>query len=144
METIYHSEILAVQYAGHANQILITCTGTISGKELKASYRKALRFAAKKQVKRWLFDFSRNYQISEKNQIWLDTSFFPSLMIALGTDNYIGLVVPKGTYRKMFQEAGPTGMQTYNSFIRLNTFCSNPKASRWLGSQATSEVAYCL
>jgi hypothetical protein len=144
METIYQSEILAVHYTEAEKKILITCTGNISGRELKVSYRKALKFATKKQVKRWLFDFSRNYQLSEKNQVWLDTSFFPSLMIALGSDNYIGLVVPKLTYRKMFQEAGPSGMQTYNSFIKLNTFCSNPKAARWLINQTAAEQSYCL
>ena len=100
--------------------------------------------AKEKKVKHWLFDFSRNYQLSENDQQWLDTTFFPSLMIALGPDNYIGMVVPKLTYRKMFQEAGQIGMQTYNSFIKLKTFCSSPKATRWLGTQTRFESYFAL
>ena len=141
---IYQTPIITVQYVEAKKQIELTCTGNISSKDLKSCYRKALVFAKEKKVKRWLFDFSRNYQLTENDQTWLDTSFFPSLMIALGPDNYIGMVVPKLTYRKMFQEAGQIGMQTYNSFIKLKTFCSSPKATRWLGTQTNFENYFSL
>ena len=140
---IYQSDIISVQYVEAKKQIELTCAGNISSRDLKSCYRKALSFAKENNVKHWLFDFSRN-QLSESDQTWLDTSFFPSLMIALGPDNYIGMVVPKATYRKMYQEAGQIGMQTYNSFIKLKTFCSGPKATRWLGTQTLTGNYYTL
>src|SRR5687768_2307472 len=144
METIYKTDILAVQYSEAERQILLTCTGNISSKDLKNCYRKALVFAKKNKVKHWLFDFSRNYQLSEKDQVWLDTCFFPNLMISLGPDNYIGMVIPKQKFRKLYQEVGFIGMQTYNSFIKLKTFCSSPKATRWLVNQTSTETFYYL
>ncbi len=141
---VYQSEIITVQYVENKKQLELTCTGNVSSRDLKSCYRKALSFAKEKQVKHWLFDFSRNYQLTEKDQVWLDTTFFPNLMIALGPNNYIGMVVPKLTYRKMFQEAGLIGMQTYNSFIKLKTFCSSPKATRWLGTQTALNHYYSL
>ena len=139
---IYESDIMKVQYVAAKKQIELTCTGAVSSKDLKSCYRKALVFAKENNIKHWLFDFSRNYELSENDQAWLNTSFFPSLMIALGSDNYIGMVVPKLAYRKMFQEAGQIGMQTYNSFIKLKTFCSGPKATRWLGTQTKADTYY--
>jgi hypothetical protein len=132
---IYKSDILSVQYVEAQKQLHLTCTGKVSSRSLKSCYRKALVFAKQNQVKHWLFDFSKNYELSEDDQKWLDTSFFPNLMIALGPNNYIGMVVPKLTYRKLYQEAGQTGMQTYNIFIKLKTFCSSPKATKWLTTQ---------
>ena len=141
---IDHTSIITVQYVEAKKQIELTCSGSISSSDLKSCYRKALVFAKEKKVKHWLFDFSRNYELSENDQQWLDTTFFPSLMIALGPDNYIGMVVPKLTYKKMFQEAGQIGMQTYNSFIKLKTFCSSPKATRWLGTQTRLDNYFSL
>ena len=137
---IYHSKILSVQYVSARKLLQLTCTGTVSSRDLKSCYRRALVFAKRNQVKHWLFDFSRNYELSESDCKWLDTCFFPSLMMAFGTENFIGMVVPKLFYRQLFQEVGQSGMQTYNSFIKLNTFCSNPKATRWLGNQNGSET----
>jgi len=141
---IYQSDILQVRYREASKQLELTCTGNVNSQELKSCYRKALKFAEKHKVKHWLFDFSGHYQLTEEHQTWLDTCFFPSLMIALGPDNYIGMVVPKLTYKKMLQEAGHIGMQTYNSFIKLNTFSSSPKANRWLGTQTSTDNYYAL
>lgn len=141
---IYQSDIIRVHYQEAKKQIELTCTGNINSTDLKTCYRKALTFAKKNKVKRWLFDFSGHFQLSEEDQHWLDTCFFPSLMIALGPDNYIGMVVPKITYKRMFQESGLIGMQTYNSFIKMNTFCSSPKATRWLGTQTSTDNYYAL
>ncbi|HSI90329.1 MAG TPA: hypothetical protein VK927_04390, partial [Adhaeribacter sp.] len=126
---IYQSELLVVHYEEVTKQIQLTCTGNIDSKDLKKCYRRALKFAKDNKVKHWLFDFSRNYDLTEEDQIWLDTTFFPSLMIALGPENYIGMVIPKYNYRQLFKEVGQVGMQTYNSFIKIKTFCSSPKAT---------------
>ncbi len=141
---IYQSDIIRVHYQEAKKQIELTCTGNINSKDLKTCYRKALSFAKKNKVKHWLFDFSGHYQLSEEDQKWLDTSFFPNLMIALGPDNYIGMVVPKLTYKRMLEESGFVGLQTYNSFIKMNTFCSSPKATRWLGTQTSTDNYYAL
>jgi hypothetical protein len=141
---IYQSDIIQVHYQEARKQIELTCTGNINSRELKVCYRKALQFAEKNKVKHWLFDFSGHYQLTEEDQQWLDTCFFPNLMIALGPDNYIGMVVPKPTYKKMIEEAGQIGLQTYNSFIKLNTFTSSPKAARWLGSQTSTDNYFAL
>lgn len=132
---IYHSQILSVSYVPDNNLLHLTCTGSVTSRDLKSCYRRALVFAKRNQVKHWLFDFSRHYNLSENDNKWLGTSFFPNLMIALGPENYIGMVVPKLTYRKMYQEVGQAGMRTYNNFIIMNTFCSSPKATRWLLKQ---------
>ena len=144
METIYQSDLLAVQYSEAFKQIMLTCSGSITSRDLKNCYRKALVFAKMRKVKHWLFDFSKNYQLSEKDQRWLDTCFFPNLMIALGPDNYIGMVIPRGNYLRLYQEVGHGGMQTYNSFIKLKTFCSGPKATRWLVNQTESDQYFYL
>ena len=144
MEMIYHSDLLAVQYSDTFKQIMLNCSGNITSRDLKNCYRKALVFAKKKKVKHWLFDFSKNYQLSENDHKWLDTCFFPNLMIALGPDNYIGMVIPKVNYRRLYLEVGLSGMQTYNSFIKLKTFCSGSKATRWLINQTGKEQYFCL
>ena len=65
MEMIYQSDLLAVQYSDAFKQIMLTCSGSITSRDLKNCYRRALVFAKKRKVKHWLFDFSKNYQLSE-------------------------------------------------------------------------------
>ncbi|WP_439883178.1 hypothetical protein ACSX1A_08390 [Pontibacter sp. MBLB2868] len=129
---LYSTNSLLVNYDAEKECLYLKRNANPRFDEFRQSMEHALLYAEKHHVKKWLFDFTANVSLNEQEEMWLQTSLFPKLMIGLGTANYIAFVLSEFNYQTLLEEAGQYGLKSYNSFIVINTFCQVEEASDWL------------
>ncbi|WP_458985972.1 hypothetical protein [Pontibacter sp. CAU 1760] len=107
----------------------------------RESLLQVLAFAVESHIKQWVLDFTASGCLHESEERWLQVDFFPRLMMALGTGNYVAYVLPEACYNKLLNEVGTSGMHTYNSFVIMNTFCTAASAEAWLDGEQFSQAS---
>lgn len=101
----------------------------------------ALQFAGEHHVKQWLLDYRAIGALDEVEETWLHTHLFPRIMMTMGTDNYVAIVLSERCYQTLLNEAGLFGLQSFNSFIIINTFSQTSDAVAWLNSSVISHAS---
>lgn len=133
--TVYKTTSLHITLHPNSNQIWIECLETMDSADLKKGLQKALELAETNEVRQWLIDARRIGELSETDEGWVQTNFFPHLMDENSTC-YIAMVVATNCYDRMLQENGWFGLKSYNSFIQINTFYNLLDAENWLHSHS--------
>lgn len=129
---IFTSSSIHVEYQTNVNIMQMRWRKALMPKELTEGYQVALEFARLNQIDRWLLDLSQ--MAMGKEETWLNPAFFINLML-LGRHHYIGLVLSENHYKELLQAGGKEGLRSYNSFLKISTFCSAGKALDWLQGQ---------
>lgn len=129
---VYNSGSLEVGFDVDQEWLYLKCLDQPHSNEFRDSLEKALGYAEEHQVKQWLLDFREIGSLNEDEDSWLQSYLFPKIMMRLGTGNYIGIVLSEKCYNALLSEAGKFGLKSYNSFIRINTFCVVQQAAKWL------------
>ncbi|WP_246000407.1 hypothetical protein [Pontibacter diazotrophicus] len=100
-----------------------------------------MQFASDYHVKQWLLDYRAIGALSEEEETWLHTHLYPRIMMTMGTDNYVAIVLSDKCYQALLSEAGLYGLQSFNSFIIMNTFSQTSDAVAWLDSSMISHAS---
>lgn len=116
------------------NKLYLECLGEFQSEDFRTSLLEALVYAKNHQVKQWLLDFRKIGNLCDGEENWLQAQFFPKMMMMLGQNNFLAIVLSEQCYKKLLSEAGFNGLQSYNSFIIMNTFCEVESAMNWLNS----------
>jgi hypothetical protein len=133
---VYSTDSLEVSFKETQQRLYLQCSGNFNSDEFRASLLSALQFAEENHVKQWLLDYRAIGALDEKEETWLHTHLFPRIMMTLGTDNYVAVVLSERCYQVLLKEAGLFGLQSYNSFIIMNTFANASDAAGWLDANA--------
>lgn len=134
MMEVYSTNSLEVVYDEAQDRLYLECKCFFSSKEFRESLFSALQFAEEHYVKQWLLDYRSIGALNEEEETWLHTHLFPRIMMTMGTDNHVAIVLSERCYQTLLNEAGLLGLQSYNSFIILNTFSNTSDAVGWLSS----------
>jgi hypothetical protein len=134
--TVYNSETLEVVFDVVLKRLFIKCHHNLNSAEFREGHLLALQFAKEHQIKQWQMNYSAIGELSDEDDTWVQTIFFPQLMILLGTNNYIAVILSDKCYYRLFDEVGKYGLKSYNSYIILNTFCDTEAADKWLTKHA--------
>ncbi|MBX0332873.1 hypothetical protein K3G39_06455 [Pontibacter sp. HSC-14F20] len=127
---LFKSDTCEVGYV--ADRLELHFNRNMQTEDFRQGLLAALRFAREHQVKLWLFDLRNIGRLSEEEETWLQVQLFPQIMMHLGIGNHVALVVDERCYDDMVKESGLLGLQSYNSFIIMNTFCDLQNAIQWL------------
>lgn len=127
---LYQSDTLVVEST--CDRLVLRCNGRMKSDQFREGLMKALRFAREHHLKQWLLDFREIGKLNEEEEAWVQVQLFPQIMMHLGMDNHVAVVVDENCYHDMVSESGLLGLQSYNSFIIINTFCQLPEAIAWL------------
>ncbi|MFD3001016.1 hypothetical protein ACFS7Z_11625 [Pontibacter toksunensis] len=131
---VYSTDSLVVRYDEAQGRLYLQCNGSFNSTEFRESLLTALEFAGKHQVKQWLLDYRAIGALNDEEETWLHTHLFPRIMMTMGSNNHVAVVLSERCYQALLNEAGLFGMQSYNSFIIINTFSTTSEADAWLGS----------
>ncbi|MBC5991385.1 hypothetical protein [Pontibacter cellulosilyticus] len=139
---IYFSDSMQVSCDRGKGLLVLTCLKRLRADEFKEGMVRALWYAEKYNIKRWLFDIKLIGALNEEEEAWLQNCLYPKMMSSLGADNYIAFLLSESCYKQLLFEAGETGLKTYNSFIILSMFDTTAKALEWLAmdSVATANI----
>ncbi|WP_162054763.1 hypothetical protein [Pontibacter pamirensis] len=138
---VYSTSSVAVKYVQGQGRLYLQCCGNFNSREFRESLLVALQFAADYHVKQWLLDYRAIGALSEEEETWLHTHLFPRIMMTMGTDNYVAVVLAEKCYQALLSEAGLYGLQSFNSFIIMNTFSQTSDAVAWLDSSMISHAS---
>ena len=135
---IYNSDSVKVKYDEVQDVLFLNCLKSFSPEEFKSGMERALQHAYKHTIKRWILNVNNIGVLNEEAEKWLQLNLFPKIMSRLGADNFMAVVLSEHRYKALLSEAGLIGLKSYNSFIRLNTFCKEDDALLWLGTEPVS------
>lgn len=123
-------------------RVTLKFTARVQDKDLfRENFLNVLEFAAQSHIKQWVLNFTASGCLHEAEERWLQVDFFPRLMMALGTGNYVAYVLPEACYHKLLNEVGTSGMHSYNSLVIMNTFCTISSAEAWLDNEQFSQAS---
>ena len=131
---VYITNSLEVSYDAAQGRLNLQCKGFFNSREFRESLLAGLQFADEHQVKQWLLDYRSIGALNEEEEFWLHTHLFPRIMMTMGTDNHVAIVLSEKCYQTLLREAGLFGLQSYNSFIIINTFSNTSDAVGWLNA----------
>ncbi|MCC9136005.1 hypothetical protein ACFSKU_16160 [Pontibacter silvestris] len=126
----------SVSSEAHENRLYLECFAELQSEEFRKSLLEALQFAKENHIKQWVLDFKKIGKLSEEEETWLHAELFPKMMMMLGSDNFVAIVLSEQCYKHLLSEAGFYGLQSYNSFIIMNTFYEVENAISWLDSSS--------
>src|SRR5690606_36222945 len=109
---IYNTESFSVKYDSQQNWLHLYCSEKLHAGKFKEGLVSALDYAEQKQLKRWLLDFRVIGSLDEQEEVWLQGYFYPLLMGALGTNNFVAVVVSEKCYDALLLEAGKFGLRS--------------------------------
>jgi hypothetical protein len=130
---VYHTKSLQINLIPDLAQIWVVCLDTIDSEDFKNCLTHALEIAKTNNIRQWGIDARNIGELSDTDERWIQTEFFPYLMDKDSTC-YIAMVVSPKCYDRMLQENGWFGLKSYNSFIKINTFYNIQDAETWLQS----------
>ena len=133
---VYSTESLEVSFNEEQQRLYLQCNGNFDSAEFRSSLLTSLQFAEAHHVKQWLLDYRAIGALDEAEETWLHTHLFPRIMMTMGTDNLVAVVLSEKCYQLLLKEAGLFGLQSYNSFIIMNTFANTTDAAAWLENNA--------
>ncbi|MDX5418615.1 MAG: hypothetical protein LPK14_04500 [Hymenobacteraceae bacterium] len=122
-------------------RLYIQCLSELKSDDFRKCLLVALDYAEEHHVKQWLLDLREVGALDEEEETWLQLHLFPKIMMTLGTDNYVAIVLSEKCYQVLLNEAGKFGLQSYNSFIIINTFCEVAEALDWLDSNTVNKAS---
>lgn len=134
--SVYSTDSLKVEYIAAEHRLYLSCNGNFNSTEFRDSLLTSLHFAEANGVKQWLLDYREIGALNETDETWLQSRLFPKIMMTMGTGNYVAVVLSEKCYQSLLNEAGLFGLQSYNSFIIMNTFSNPADAAAWLDIQA--------
>lgn len=129
---VYYSESLQVKCERSKGLLILTCLKRLQADEFREGLVRALWYAEKYNMKRWLLDVRQIDSLNEEEEIWLQNYLYPKMMSSLGANNFIAFLLSDRCYKRLLLEAGEVGLKTYNSFIILSMFDTPGKALEWL------------
>ncbi|GAB3539075.1 hypothetical protein GCM10027443_35220 [Pontibacter brevis] len=138
---VYSTDSLEVTFDEAQGRLHLQCFGNFKSREFRDSLLAALQFAEEYHVKQWLLDYRAIGALDEEEETWLHTHLFPRIMMTMGTDNYVAIVLSDRCYQALLDEAGLFGLQSFNSFIIINTFSHTADAAAWLNSSMISHAS---
>jgi len=138
--TVHNTNTLDITLSPDADQITIACKERLDSEDFKCGLLKSLQLAKANGVRQWLIDARRIGELSETDEEWVQTAFFPQLMQEDSTC-YIAMVIAPNCYDRMLQENGWFGLKSYNSFIKINTFYNLQDADNWLRSHTSPSAS---
>jgi hypothetical protein len=134
--TVYKTDSLFITLHHGSKQLWVECLETLDTESFKKGLLKALELAKSHNIRQWLIDARKIGELSDAEESWVQTNFFPQLM-----DNsitcYMAMVISHNCYDRMLQENGWFGLKSYNSFIKINTFYNLHDAENWLLSHSS-------
>ena len=133
---VYSTLSVEVKFDEAGGRLHLVCSRNFNALEFRKSLLAALRFAEAHRVKQWLLDYTAIGTLDDAEENWLHTHLFPRIMMTMGTDNHVAVVLSETCYQALLNEAGLFGLQSYNSFIIINTFCDAERATAWLNGSA--------
>ena len=138
---VYSASLLEVEFDAAQGRMHLICKSNFRSQDFRDSLLAALQFAEKHHAKQWLIDYTAIGNLEEEEQKWLHTQLFPRMMMTMGTGNYVAVVLSNRSYEALLREAGVLGLQSYNSYIIINTFCDADQATAWLRTAAISNAS---
>lgn len=135
---VYKTNSLQITLLQDTKQLWIECKEKLETEDFKAGLMKALELGKANNVRHWLIDARKIGELSEADESWVQSEFFPHLMQENNTC-YIAMVIAPNCYDRMLLENGWFGLKSYNSFIKINTFYNLMDAENWLGSYASNK-----
>lgn len=138
---VYSTNSLDVKFDEARGRLYLQCYGNFNGREFRESLSTAFQFAAEHHVKQWLLDYRAIGALDEEEETWLQTHLFPRIMMTMGTENFVAIVLSEKCYQTLLNEAGLFGLQSFNSFIIMNTFSHPDDAVAWLNSSIVSKAS---
>jgi hypothetical protein len=132
---VYSTDSIKVIFNDVQQRLNLQCNGKFDSAAFRSSLLASLQFAEENHIKQWLLDYREIGALDEAEETWLHTHLFPRIMMTMGTDNYVAVVLSERCYQALLKEAGLLGMQSYNSFIIMNTFSDTTDAAAWLDEQ---------
>lgn len=138
---VYSTSSLTVGFDETQGRLYLQCYKYFNSREFRESLLAALQFAEEYHVKQWLLDYRAIGALDEEEETWLHTHLFPRLMMTMGTDNYVAIVLSERCYQTLLNEAGLFGLQSFNSFIIMNTFSTPADAIAWLDFSMISNAS---
>ncbi|GAA4436094.1 hypothetical protein GCM10023188_28760 [Pontibacter saemangeumensis] len=125
-----------VRFDAAQSRLHLACSGSFRSEDFRESLLVALDCAEEHHVKQWLIDYTAIGNLDEAEENWLHNHLFPRIMMTMGTGNYVAVILSERCYQTLLSEAGLFGLQSYNSFIIINTFSSTELAVAWLNDSA--------
>lgn len=141
MMKVYSKSPLVVSFNEAQGRLQLACSGSFGSQDFRESLLAALQFAEEHHVKQWLLDYTAIGSLGEAEENWLHTHLFPRLMMTMGAGNYVAIVLSERCYQALLREAGLSGLQSYNSFIIINTFSNAHLAMDWLSRSAIPQAS---
>lgn len=138
---VYNTKSLEVGFDEAQGRLHLQCYGSFDSEEFRDSLLTALMFAEDHHVKQWLLDYRAIGALDEVEETWLQTHLFPRIMMTMGTGNYVAIVVSEKCYLTLLSENGMFGLQSFNSFIIMNTFSQTSDAAAWLNANLISHAS---
>ena len=138
---VYSTSMLEVVFDAAQGRLHLICISKFSSQDFRDSLLAALQFAEDHHVKQWLIDYTAIGNLEEAEQNWLHTHLFPRMMMTMGTGNYVAVILSERCYQALLREAGIFGLQSYNSYIIINTFSDADLATVWLRTAAISNAS---
>lgn len=138
---VYSTKALEVVFDAAQGRLHLACSGRFNSEDFRDSLLAALQFAEEHHAKQWLMDYTAIGNLAETEQNWLHTHLFPRIMMTMGTGNYVAVVLSERCYQTLLSEAGLFGLQSYNSYIIINTFCDANLAIAWLNTSAIQNAS---
>jgi hypothetical protein len=138
---VYSTDSLKVEFIAEEQRLYLFCNGNFNSTEFRDSLLASLQFAESNSIKQWLLDYREIGALNETDETWIQSHLFPRIMMTMGTGNYVAIVLSEKCYQALLKEAGLFGMQSYNSFIIMNTFSNPADAAAWLETQSISRAS---
>lgn len=134
--TVYTTKSLIITLHPSTKQIWVECLENLDAEGFRQGLLNALDQAKSHNIKKWLIDARKIGELSEAEESWVQTVFFPQVMDSDSTC-YMAMLISTNCYDRMLQENGWFGLKSYNTFIRINTFYNLKDAENWLDSHTT-------
>ncbi|RAU81936.1 hypothetical protein [Pontibacter arcticus] len=128
----YNAESIEVTCNTEQKRIFIRIISAFTTDDFKRSLLQALECAKANHIKEWLLDFKAIGKLEEEEEAWIYSTFFPQLMIQLGSDNFMAMLLSESCYQHLLAEVGKLGLMSCNTFIKFNNFCEEQEALAWL------------
>ena len=139
---VFNLNNISTSHNSEKNILHLQLNGQIPHHKIVKAFSDVLRFAYKRKIKKWILDLSRIEPLSEKSESWFNTNLYPNMMIRFGPKNYIGFVLPQEEYNRRLNESGLQGLQSYNSYIIINTFTSSDQAFKWIETCNSGPISF--
>lgn len=130
----YKLDNLDVAYGADNEVLVVNWEGEISSKDIRIGYKIVLQQVEMHKPQKLLLDFHNRVSIKRRDQRWVFSTVFPSILRVVGNNVFVAIVLPVELYHGLVTDINGDELMQNNNFLIIHHSLYREEGFRWLES----------